>query len=208
MRRVSVVGASGSGKSTLAREIATRLGVPCVELDAIFNQPGWTPLPDDEFARRVAAAAAGDGWVIDGNYSRVRHLVWARADTVIWLDLPRRVVMRCLAWRTIRRVATRAELWNGNRERWRNLFSLSRDRSILAWSWHHYPVLRERYGAAMRDPAYSHLAFVRVTGRAGLRQLLEPVSRPELAAGYEDAWRAWEAAGDAQAWQSTDADGL
>jgi hypothetical protein len=50
-------------------------------------------------------------------------VIWARADTVIWLDPPRRTVMRRVIWRTIRRVAGRAELWNGNRERWRNLLT-------------------------------------------------------------------------------------
>src|SRR6266571_7794353 len=81
VRRVSVVGSSGSGKSTLASELAARLHVPHVELDAIFHQPGWTPLPEEEFTAAVAAAVAADGWVVDGNYSAVRPLVWARADT-------------------------------------------------------------------------------------------------------------------------------
>ena len=41
------------------------------------------------------AAVTGERWVIDGNYtSQVKDLVWARADTVVWLDLPRRTVMR------------------------------------------------------------------------------------------------------------------
>ena len=77
-----MVGTSGSGKSTLARELAEILGVPHLELDAVHHQPGWAPLPTDEFRRIIAARAAADGWVIDGNYSRVRDLVWARADTV------------------------------------------------------------------------------------------------------------------------------
>lgn len=172
MRRVSVVGDSGSGKSTVARELATRLGVPHVELDAIFHQPGWVPLAQEEFARRAALAAAADGWVIDGNYGRVLPLVWDRADTVVWLSLPRRTVMRRLVWRTIRRAAGRTELWNGNRERWRNLFSLDPEQSVIAWSWHHYRVYQARYAAASHDPRYAHLAFVKVTKDADLRRFL------------------------------------
>lgn len=87
--RVSVVGNSGSGKSTLGRALAARLGVPYVELDAIFHLPAWTELPRDEFRKQVGALAAGDAWVIDGNYLAVRDLVWARADTVVWIDLLR-----------------------------------------------------------------------------------------------------------------------
>ena len=98
VQRVSVVGNSGSGKSTVARELAAALGVPYLELDSVFHQPGWEPLPEDEFRGVVEAAAAGDSWVMDGNYSAVRPLVWARADTVLWLDLPKWIVMRRVVW--------------------------------------------------------------------------------------------------------------
>jgi predicted kinase len=91
---VSVVGNSGSGKSTMAAALARRLGVPHVELDGLKDQPGWTELPRDEFAARVRTTIAGDGWVIDGNYSDVRDEIWQRADTVVWLDPHRAVVMR------------------------------------------------------------------------------------------------------------------
>jgi adenylate kinase family enzyme len=172
VQRISVVGSSGAGKSTLARHLAARLGLPHLELDSIYHQPGWVPLDAGEFAARVAAAVAADRWVIDGNYSAVRPLIWARADTVVWLDLPRRTVMRRLAWRTLRRVASRAELWNGNREQWRSVLSRSPDKSLLVWAWQHYPAYRQRYTAALADPANAHLTFVRVTGRADLRRLL------------------------------------
>ena len=168
-----MVGVSGSGKSTLGRDLAAGLGVRYTELDAIFHQPGWIPLGDEEFRRRVTGIASGDGWVIDGNYSAVQPLVWERADTVVWLDPPRRTVMRRLIWRTIRRVARRTELWNGNRERWRNLFTWDEQESVIFWSWHHYPVYRQRYAAAAHDPAYAHLRFIRVATRADARQLLD-----------------------------------
>jgi adenylate kinase family enzyme len=131
-----VVGTSGSGKSTLASQLADILGVPHLELDAVHHQPGWEPLPTEEFRRIVAARAAADGWVIDGNYGRVRDLVWARADTVVWLDLPKRTVMGRVVWRTLRRVALRRELWNGNRERWRNFFTWNPEQSVISWAWH------------------------------------------------------------------------
>ncbi len=181
MQRISVVGSPGSGKSTLSRALAGRLGLPHVELDAIHHQPGWVPLPAEEYRRRVAELAARDRWVVDGNYSAVRPLVWARADTVIWLDPPRRTVMRRLIWRTLRRVAGRAELWNGNRERWRNFFSLSPDESVIVWAWQHYHVYRERYQAALADPGYAQLTFIRVRTDAGRRRLLasaQPVPAP------------------------------
>jgi adenylate kinase family enzyme len=172
VRRVSVVGTSGSGKSTLARELAARLHASWLELDSVYHQAGWTPLDAAEFRARVAAAAAGERWVIDGGYSAVRDLVWARADTVVWLDLPRRTVMRRITWRTLRRVAGRAELWNGNRERWRNVFTWDKDESIIAWAWQTYDSRRERYSAALADPANAHLTFVRLRSPRAVRRFL------------------------------------
>ena len=173
VRRVSVVGTSGSGKSTLARELADILGVPHLELDAVHHQPGWAPLPTDEFRRIVAARAAAGGWVIDGNYGRVRDLVWARADTVVWLDLPKRTVMRQVVWRTLRRVALRRELWNGNRERWRNFLTWNPEQSVISWAWHKHAPDRAKYAAAAADPASAHLRFIRLASRRDIARFLD-----------------------------------
>lgn len=172
MMRVSIVGNAGSGKSTLAHALAVRLNVPHIELDALFHQPGWQPLPPEEFQARVATLIAGPGWVIDGNYSLVRDLVWRRADTVVWIDLSRRTVMRQIIWRSLRRAGLRARLWNGNRERWRNLFSRDPNRSIIAWAWHRHTTYRQRYTAAATDPMWRHIRFVAIRSRADARVLL------------------------------------
>jgi adenylate kinase family enzyme len=179
VRRVSVVGCSGSGKSTVGRRLALELGVPYIELDSIYHQPDWVPLPREEYRRRVTEVAAADGWVIDGNYSSsVQDLVWARADTVVWLDLPRRTVMRQVVWRTLRRVAFRAELWNGNRERWTNLLTWVPEDSVISWSWHHWPVYRARYGAAAASPPHPGLTFVRLRSHRAIRRFLADEGRP------------------------------
>jgi adenylate kinase family enzyme len=172
VRRVSVVGNSGSGKTTLARALAQRLAVPHVELDAIHHQPGWRPLPTADFHARVDALTATGGWVVDGNYSAVRDLVWDRADTVVWLDPPRRTVMRQVIWRSLRRAALRVELWNGNRERWGNFLTRNPEESVIVWAWQRHAVYRARYEAAAADPAWGHLTFVRVRSRDDARRLL------------------------------------
>jgi adenylate kinase family enzyme len=178
VRRVSVVGNSGSGKSTLASELAATLAVPHLELDSVFHQPRWESLPLDEFQRVVAARAAEDGWVIDGNYSsRVQPIVWARADTVVWLDPPRLTVMRRVIGRTVRRAVTRQELWNGNREPLINFFSLVPEKSIISWAWYSHASYRDRYGAAPADPANAHLTFIHLTSRRDVsRFLADPAS--------------------------------
>lgn len=177
MRRVSVVGTSGAGKSTFAAALALVLGVPWLELDSVFHQPGWTPLPEEEFRRRVALVADGSCWVIDGSYSKVRDIVWARADTVVWLDLPRRTVMRRIVFRTLRRVAGRVELWNGNRERWRNFFTLDEQESVIAWAWKTHGPRRERLATALADPAHGHLRVVRLRSPRAVRRFLRAAGR-------------------------------
>src|SRR3954451_3473791 len=173
MRRVSVVGTSGAGKSTLGKALAVRIGGDFLELDSVYHQPGWVPLPREEFRRRVSAAVAGERWVIDGNYtSNVKDLVWARADTVVWLDLPKRTVMRRIIWRSFQRAARRVELWNGNRERWRNFFSLDKEESVIAWAWQTHAATRAKLEAARADQGNGHLEFVRLTSPAAVRRFL------------------------------------
>ena len=132
MRRVVVItSAAGSGGTTFARTLAGLLDVQFVELDAIHWQPGWAELDADEFRRRVEPIVAEENWVIDGRYrGKLGDLVFDRADTVVWIDLPRRVWLPRLVGRTLSRVVRRQELWNGNRESLRNVF-LRRDSLIL-----------------------------------------------------------------------------
>ncbi len=157
-----MVGCSGSGKTTLARALARALHAPNIELDAIFHQPGWTPLDDDTFKARVTEVTEAVRWVVDGNYSTVRDIVWDRADTVVWFDLPFVTVMARTIRRTVRRTVTRQELWNGNTEPWSNLFSFKPEKSIIAWAATRHGVYRERYGAAEHDPRWAGLQFVRL----------------------------------------------
>lgn len=115
MRRVAVRGSSGSGKSCFAAARATALGLRHVELDAFSHQPGWQAAAPADFLAPVDEATRGDRWVVDGNYREVQDLVLARADTIVWLDLPRCLVMRRLLARTLGRGLLRRPLWNANR---------------------------------------------------------------------------------------------
>jgi adenylate kinase family enzyme len=118
MRKVVVIAsASGSGKTTLGRQLAERLRVPFIELDALVHGPGWVETPDEELRARLEALLVGDGWVVDGAYQhKLGDLVLDRADTIVWLDLPLHVWLPRLTRRTWRRLRGREQLWNGNRE--------------------------------------------------------------------------------------------
>jgi adenylate kinase family enzyme len=174
MRRVSVVGTSGAGKTTLASELAVRIGVPHIELDALHHMADWEPRPRDELRAMVAELVGVDGWVIDGNYGNlVQDLVWARADTVVWLDPSRAAVMRRLLPRTLSRITTRRELWNGNRETFGNLFRWEPEENILRWAWTRHGPMRERYEAAMHRADHGHLSWVRLRTRHEARRWLQ-----------------------------------
>jgi adenylate kinase family enzyme len=146
-----------------------------VELDSIYHQPGWTPLSDEEFRARVAAATEPENWVVDGNYSVIRDITWRRADTVVWFDLPYVTVMARTIRRTVRRVFTREELWNGNKEPLSNLWSFKPERSIIAWTATRHRVYRRRYRAAEIDPQWVDLHFVRLRSQAEANAFLEGV---------------------------------
>ncbi len=123
--------ASGNGKTTLGRELARRLDVPFVEMDALVHGPNWVETPNDELRRIVEPILAGEGWVVDGTYrGKLGDLVLRNADVVVWLDQPIRVWLPRLVRRTWRRIRGRETLWNDNRETMRNAF-FSRDSLIL-----------------------------------------------------------------------------
>lgn len=122
-RRIVFQGISGSGKTTLARRVAAALDVPFVETDALVHGPGWSETGDAELRELLRPTVEGEAWVLDSDYRRkLGPYVMEHADTVVWLDLPLRVCMRRLWRRTIPRIRTQQELWNGNRESWRAAF--------------------------------------------------------------------------------------
>ena len=132
LERVAVIGPPGAGKTTLARRLADRVGSEFVELDGLFWGPDWQQVPEDEFLASVAETLAGPRWVADGNYGEARHLVWARATTLVWLNYPFARTFARLVGRTVRRIRTREELFSGNRETFSETF-LSKG-SILWWA--------------------------------------------------------------------------
>jgi adenylate kinase family enzyme len=107
--------------------------VPVVHLDPLFWRAGWTPAPPDEARRALADAVAGERWVLDGNFLDFDgdDPRFACADTVLFLDLPRRTCLRRVLWRLVRdRRRRRPDLPEGASERL--------DLELLRWIWR-YP---------------------------------------------------------------------
>ncbi len=109
------------------------------------------------------AEAKTDGWTICGNYTdAAAGLNIARADTIVWLDLPRITTTRRVLVRSIRRAVTGEELWNGNKERLTNLFRPNPDSNVVRWAWVKHPEYFEQYEAAMADGAWAHADVIRL----------------------------------------------
>ena len=154
MRRVRVVGTSGSGKTTFARRLAEALDVRHLELDAVFWDADWTRRDAAEAQALIRAfVAESDGWVADGNWHARLDDLLEDADTVVWLDYPRRIVMQRVVRRTLSRGLGRTELWHGNRENLANLLRPDRERNVVLWAWTSHATNRTRYEAAQRESA-------------------------------------------------------
>lgn len=109
MRRVVILGRGASGKSTLARCLGEITGLPVIEVDRIFWQPGLIATPREQWVAMQEKLVVGDRWIMDGDlgpYDAVEVRLRA-ADTILFLDFS---LVRC-AWRAIRRSRERADFW-------------------------------------------------------------------------------------------------
>ena len=109
MRRVVILGPGGSGKSTLAVRLGQINGLPVIELDKIFWQPGLVATPREQWVEVQQRLVESQEWIMDGDlgpYDVVEVRLRA-ADTIIFLDFS---LARC-AWRALRRSRERADFW-------------------------------------------------------------------------------------------------
>lgn len=185
VRRIRIVGVSGSGKTHLGGELAQVLGVPHLELDAVFWDADWT-FRDLAQAREIVTAFATenrDGWVADGNWSsRLEGLLDPGtpdgADLLVWLDHPRWLVMSRVLRRTLRRGLTRQELWHGNRETPRNWLRRDPEQNILRWAWVQHPVLRDRLRQRLQEAGGD--GIVVLAGRRATREWIDALRRAQV----------------------------
>lgn len=180
--RIHVIGSSGSGKSTLARRLATALDAEFVELDALNWQPGWVGLNEVDppaLVRKFRDATAGERWVTAGSYSRLaQSAFWPRLHSIVWLDLPAGVSVFRMLRRSWQRWQRRELLWGTNVERfWPQLMVWRREDSLLWWLVVHHARKRRNNFAAMADPRWRHIRFVRLVASADVEALARAVER-------------------------------
>jgi adenylate kinase family enzyme len=170
--RVAVVGPTGCGKTTLAKALAQRLAIPHIELDSFYWDANWEIAPLDVFRARVQPAVAAPTWIADGNYSRVRDLVWTRATALVWLDYSRSLILWRLARRTVRRLFKRELLWNNNRER---VFDFFKPGAFFQWAFARHTRHHDEYPKLLATPEYAHLHLVRLHSPKETDRWLETV---------------------------------
>jgi adenylate kinase family enzyme len=188
--RISVVGTTGLGKTTLAKALASQLGLPYIEMDALNWEAGWRALSQTdpkEFVRQVALAIAGDDWVLDGAYGLVRDLVLWRATHLIWLDYDRSIIMCWVIRRSLVRAALRTEMWAGNRERWLHMLRPSHP---IPWAWNTWRRRRRDLEERLQQNEYYHLVVLRLRRpreAARLLRELKQTNGPNALTGFRAA---------------------
>jgi adenylate kinase family enzyme len=177
VRRVAVIGCIGAGKSTLARRLGARLGLPVIHLDRLWwddsdyritgaDTVAAHTMPADEFRKLQRDLAGGDAWVIDGGFIPDLDTRLPRADTVVFLDLPRPV---CL-WRLVRRHNhRRSDYPDEVREGMAWLFLLAR------WIWRYPRHKRPLIEQAINEHCPPGAAVIRLRHRHEVEALLETI---------------------------------
>ncbi len=135
MNRIAIIGSGGSGKSTLARRLGELLKIEVFHLDALFWKPGWVGASRDEQQMVQNELVENDSWIFDGNYGGTMDIRLNKADTIIFIDMPRTIcVFRIIKRRLQYRNKTRPDMGEGCKEKL--------DLEFLKWVWE-YPKIKK-----------------------------------------------------------------
>jgi adenylate kinase family enzyme len=154
MKRVVVIGSGGSGKSTFSAELGRKTGLPVIHLDREFWRPDWEETPKDEWANRVTELLAAERWIMDGNFGGTRERRMRSADTIIFLDLPRRVCLYRILKRMVKYYGkSRPDMTEGCNERI--------DLEFISWVWNYKHRSRKRLLAELEGIGEKRVIILR-----------------------------------------------
>jgi len=174
-KRIVIIGTTSSGKSTLAKVLSDKFNYDFIELDALHWEPNWKEAELSVFRERVEKAVSAEAWVVAGNYSKARDLVWSKAEAVIWLDYPFPIVFWRLLTRTIRRGWMQEELWNGNREKFWWHLKLWSEESLFHWLFKTYWRRKRETPKLLSQPENRHLKLIQFKGPREAEEWLTPL---------------------------------
>ncbi|MGK0222536.1 MAG: adenylate kinase family enzyme [Limisphaerales bacterium] len=190
-QRILVWGNSCAGKSTMAASLAEHFQYPWVELDALNWLPNWEGLnatDPDRLLNRMTEATQGDEWVVSGSYTAQSKVAfWPRVDTVIWIDLPRWLLLiRCLK-RSWQRSRKQTLLWGTNRESFVTQLMVWRGEESLVW-WVFTQHERKRIQTLdyIADGTWDDAHVIRLTSTQAVKAFLLDNNLPLVPASYSD----------------------
>lgn len=175
--RVAIIGTSGSGKSTFAGALAEATGITRIELDLINWRPGWFNRSREDreaFVADVAAAASQENWVLAGNYTVSRPAYVNRVTDVVWLNLPRLLIMRQVIARSLARAASGNDVFPGCKEDWTRMLGPEHP---IRWAWETYEKRNREAQDMMERPDMAHVQFHRCQSRADINAVLDSLIR-------------------------------
>ncbi len=169
MKRVMIIGQPGAGKSTLARAMGDITHLPVVHIDHIHWQSGWRERSRPEKDRLCHQVHVGEAWIFEGGHSATWTERLARADTLIWLDLPVGLRLWRVLWRTARHFGqARPDLPAGCHEQFSAEF--------IGYIWRTRASARQRM-RALYDSAPEGKARHRLTGKRDVARYLADLRR-------------------------------
>ncbi|MFF9344921.1 adenylate kinase [Streptomyces sp. NPDC014773] len=175
MKRVAFFGPPASGKTTIARKLASHMGVAHTDLDEILFVDAQ-PLPLEAFRAAADRITRGDAWVVEGNFSKLADVVWHRAEVVVWLDLPLRLVVWRITIRNLRQLFGLDTSAQARRLTWGRAFFGRR--SLLRTAVRKYRHNRPRYARQVAETAALGVQVVRLrNGREADTWLAEQLGR-------------------------------
>lgn len=118
MKRIMIIGPGNAGKSTLAIKLGKSLNLPVYHLDKIFWLPNWVTIDREKFIEEQSKITLMDQWIIEGDFKKTYEIRAKRADTIIYLNLPRRVIIPRFFKRVYKyRKQIRPDMTEGNKEK-------------------------------------------------------------------------------------------
>ena len=117
MNKIIVIGCPGAGKTHFAKKLGERLHIQVHHLDTYFWKENRTEMNEVEFLKIQNELMEKDQWIIDGNFTKSMEHRMSKADTIIFLDYPKRIVL----WRFLKRYfkffnKVRPEMGGNNKE--------------------------------------------------------------------------------------------
>jgi adenylate kinase family enzyme len=120
-KKISVIGDTGSGKTTFAQVLAEKLDLPFYEADKYRFKNG-IKRPDEDYLQDIAGITSEGKWVFDGAHTIAASIAWTRADLVLYLKFPIRILFFRTLKRAIKRLVRGEKYVHGGKESLHNLF--------------------------------------------------------------------------------------